>query len=368
MNNRRNDRGRLNFYKKSYYNSYASSARTEVERRDRSLKVLIIVSILLIAVIAIMFFTNSGSFIPAFIQQTTNRNQSGNNPNTDIHPYATVPTRENYLAEGNGKGLGSLALASDYAVLVDLSSMDVIASKQADTTIYPASMTKIMTVLVACDLISDLDDTYVITRSVLNQVPRGASTAWFSDYVGETVTVKDILFGVTYRSGADAVLCLLDYLNTPLDDFVALMNEKAASLGLKNTHFGGVIGMDDENNQTTCREMAAIMAYAMDNPLCRQLFGGQKHSLTYISELSYYHGTLNTTVVQVMGESPNSLVKGYTVLAAKSGFETKAQHCLASYIQNNETGECFVLVTAYAEGDKTKPINDLSAIIKVFKP
>ena len=60
--------------------------------------------------------------------------------------------------------------------------------------------------------------------------------------------------------------------------------------------------------------------------------------------------------------------KGYTVLAAKSGFETLAEHCLVSYIQNDQTGKCFVLVTAYADGSKTLPISDLVTIISTIKP
>lgn len=368
MNNRRNDRGNLDFdSKRSYYSSYVTSAVAD-ERKESFLKLLIVASVLLLTVIAIIFFANSNDSIPAFIQQTTNGQSANNDPSQDLHPYATVPTKQNYLAEGNGTGLGELPLNSDYAVLVDLSTMEVVGSKKADTQIYPASMTKVMTVLVACDLVSDLDDTYVIKKSVLNQVPSGASVAWLGDYIGQTVTVKDLLFGITYRSGADAVLCLLDYLDLSIGEFVALMNGKAQEIGLTSTRFGGAIGMDDENNTTTCREMAAIMAYAMDNPLCRQLFGGEAHTPKYITELTYYHGTLNTTIVRTMGKAPDSIVNGYTVLAAKSGYETLAEHCLASYIQNTQTGKYFVLVTAFADGDKTKPIDDLTSIIKALKP
>lgn len=365
MNNRRNDRGNLDFdSKRSYYSSYVTSAVAD-ERKESFLKLLIVASVLLLAVIAIIFFANSNDSIPAFIQQTTNGQSANNDPSQDLHPYATVPTKQNYLAEGNGTGFGGLPLNSDYAVLVDLSTMEVVASKKADTQIYPASMTKIMTVLVACDLISDLDDTYVIQKSVLYQVPGGAATAFSADYIGSTVTLRDILFGITYRSGADAVLCLLDYLNISLSDFVALMNEKAQSLGLTKTHFGGLIGMDDENNQTTCREMAAIMAYAMDNPLCRELFGCKNYSSNHTSGLVFRNRTVEN--IESMSKAHNSLVDGYAFLATKSGYETKAQHCLVSYIQNKETGKYFVLVTAKST-NKTDPLYDLIKIFEKLKP
>lgn len=371
MNNRKNNRGHLDFdVKKSRYNTYASSAYND-ERKDQFLKILIVVSIFLLAVIVILFLACSNDrSIPAFNQQPDGSNSSANvqAPNKDEHPYATVPTKQNYIASGSGTGLGSLDLSSEYALLIDLSTMQAIASKKADEQIYPASMTKVMTVVVACDLITDLDDEYTLKKEVIDQIPQGASSAWLKDYIGQRVTVKDLLYGITYRSGADAVLCLLDYLGLSVKEFAALMNEKAQEIGLTKTHFGGAIGMDTENNTTTCREIAAIMAYAMDNPLCRELFGGEMYSLKYITELSYYHGTINTTIVRTMGESSSSLVNGYNILATKSGFETLAQHCLVSYIQNTQKGEYFILVTAFADGNKTDPINDFVDIFKTVKP
>ena len=197
-------------------------------------------------------------------------------------------------------------------------------------------------------------------------MPSRASSAWLRDYIGQTVTVEDLLYGISYRSGADAVLCLLDYLDISLDEFVALMNKKVSELGLTNTHFGGAIGMDTENNTTTCREMAAIMAYAMDNPLCRELFGGEKHKLKYI-DMTYYHSTIVTTLDKMSLKS-DTLVSNYTMLAAKSGLEDNAGYCLASYIKNDKTGECFVLVTALAKDDNTNPIKDLIKIFKAINP
>ena len=365
MNKRKYNSGELDVSNK---NSRTTVFMTSAyESNNEFLKILIIVSILLLAVVATIFFIYSNDDISSLGQQI----QQGGEPNTpagEDFPYATVPTMQNYISDGNGTGLGGVNIASEYAILIDLSTMETVASKNADARIYPASMTKVMTVLVACDLINDLDDNYVISRRVLNQVPSGASTAYLSDYVGRTVTVKDLLYGISYRSGADAVLCLLDYLGLSVDEFATLMNKKAAEIGLTNTRFGGAIGMDEEVNQTTCREIAAIMAYAMDNPLCREVFGGERYVPTYITELSYYHGTLVTTVSGSMGMSPGTLVKGYTVLAAKSGFETLAEHCLVSYIQNDQTGKCFVLVTAYADGSKTLPISDLVTIISTIKP
>lgn len=370
MKKRKNNRGHLNFdARNSDYNIYATSADNADERHDFFLKTLIIVSILLLSLLLILFLplSDNPASTPAFKEEQDQGDQNPqNNNNEESHPYATVPSKESYIPIGNGTGLGGLDLSSDFAILVNLSDMTVEARKDADDLIYPASMTKVMTVAVACDLITNLDDEYLLTSQVLNQMPNGASSAWLRDYIGQTVTVEDLLYGISYRSGADAVLCLLDYLDISLDEFVALMNKKVSELGLTNTHFGGAIGMDTENNTTTCREMAAIMAYAMDNPLCRELFGGEKHKLKYI-DMTYYHSTIVTTLDKMSLKS-DTLVSNYTMLAAKSGLEDNAGYCLASYIKNDKTGECFVLVTALAKDDNTNPIKDLIKIFKAINP
>ena len=194
----------------------------------------------------------------------------------------------------------------------------------------------------------------------------------FKNYGVKNLTVRDLLYGIAYKSGADSVLCLMDYLGLSVEQFVALMNQKAKDIGLKNTRFGGVIGMDDEENQTTCREMAAIMAYAMENEYAREFFSGGKYPFDLNDGFSYYHSTLDTLLGK-MNTNANTLLRNYTILAAKSGRETKAGYCLVSYVKNDKTGECFVLVTAKAEKydaytPAANPINDMVRIFGNINP
>jgi D-alanyl-D-alanine carboxypeptidase len=213
-----------------------------------------------------------------------------------------------------------------------------------------------------------------VTRRVLNTVPKGASTASLSFYLDEgydTVTVRDLLYGISYTSGADAVLCLIDYFGLTVEEFAVLMNEKAKEIGLENTSFGGAIGMDAEENQTTCRDVAAIMAYAMENPVARELFSGGKHPLDLIEGYSYYHSTMDTLLYN-MGTDSQSVLGDYTILAAKSGLEDNAGYCLVSYIKNDTTGELFVLVTAHAQKAEwpyaQNPIHDMVKIFDSLEP
>lgn len=377
MSNKNYNRGKLN---SSFgdENRYVTSSQASRENRS---SLAIVASVLVLAVIATAVLRGiaddsyqAWNPIDTTTTSTTATTTSPNVPSVDKkYPYATVTDKTQFVATSGGEALYGLDISSDFAILVNLSDMSTVAYKYADELIYPASMTKIMTVVTALDMIEDIGDGYVITKEVLSQVPSDASTAWLASYKGKTVSVRDLLYGITYMSGADSVLCLIDYLNLTVSEFASLMNKKATEIGMENTNFGGAIGMDTENNTTTCRDIAALMAYAMENPLCRELFGGTSYRLDYL-DLTYYNSTLSKTLVTNMGtNAENVLGRDYTLLAAKSGLEDKAGYCLASYIRNDVTGEFFVLVTAKADRSNDYPPNkntiiDMIKIIDRVKP
>lgn len=359
-------------------NRYTSSSFVDDVKKS---SIAVIASMLVLATITCVFFAVFGGFdtsTPAgnfpsssTTTSTTTDNSKPTEPDTK-YPYSTITDKTNFIASKGGNDLSNVYLYSEYAILIRLSDMTTIAHQNADTKMYPASMTKVMTVVTALDLIEDLEDEYTITREVLSAVPSDASTAWLKDFIGSKATVRDLLYGISYRSGGDSVICLLDYLGMTMKEFASLMNEKAAEIGLQNTTFGGAIGMDEEENQTTCRDMAAIMAYAMENPLCQDLFGGKAYRLKNI-EMTYYNATLVNTLDN-MGTKPSYVLgKNYTLLAAKSGLEENAGYCLVSYIKNDATGEAFVLVTANASRADEYPYNknpilDMQILFEKFTP
>ena len=360
-------------------NRFVSSSFVDDTKKS---SIAVIASILVLTIVTCAFFAVFGNLeadLPAgnFDSDTTTTTTTTNDnppidPDTTKYPYATITDKTDFIASKGGDDLSDVYLYSEYAILIRLSDMTTIAHQNADTKMYPASMTKVMTVVTALDLIEDLEDEYIITSEILNTLPEGASTAWLKDFVGSRVTVRDLLYGISYRSGGDSVICLLDYLGLSAQQFALLMNEKADAIGLQSTSFGGAIGMDEEENQTTCRDMAAIMAYAMENPLCNELFGGKAYRLKYI-EMTYYNATLTNTLDN-MGTKPSYVLgNGYTLLAAKSGLEDNAGYCLVSYIQNDVTGEKFVLVTANAGRASDYPYNknpilDMEILFNEFNP
>ena len=367
-------------------------------RRLLLLQIGLIVFLLTVTVVLFAKVSPGGLFAwISFDNDTHNSHLQGTipkptDPNKD-YPYVTETDKKQFIASDGGEYLSGLY--SNYAILISLSDMSTVGYKNADKVIFPASMTKLMTVITALDLIEDLDDTYVFDPEVLDRIilesqlledvkeelhqelKNGGAHAnmkylyeeYFngSDYEWITYTVRDLIYGISYRSGWDSVVCLIDYLGLTWDHFVALMNSKANEIGLQNTHFGGAIGMDYEENQTTCRDMAAIMAYAMENPLCAEFFGGTSYRLTHM-KMTYTNRTLNDTFNNMGTNLSKVLGSKYTIVATKSGYETEAGYCLVSCIRNKESGELFVLVTAKAKNGTKNSVLDMQEIFENFAP
>ena len=109
------------------------------------------------------------------------------------------------------------------------------------------------------------------------------------------------------------------------------------------------------------------MAYAMENPLCTEFFGGTSYRLTHM-KMTYTNRTLNDTFNNMGTNLSKVLGSKYTIVATKSGYETEAEYCLVSCIRNNESGELFVLVTAKATNGTRYSIYDMQEIFENFAP
>lgn len=298
------------------------------------------------------------------------------------YPYAVVLKRDTYLPSLNGSTyhLPAGALSSRNAVIVNLDDLSVSAESGADERIYPASMTKIMTLMVACDYISDLNASVTVSEDAIRYAQsNGASVAGFLT-AGETCTVKDLLYGVAVKSGAEATYMLVHYVADSEEAFVALMNQKCAELGLTRTHFSNAAGLHDTENYTTVREMAAILACALDNELCRTLLSTD----TYVTQVGYrksdgtsdsYRLTMYSTLFY--GRIANNGYKkqipgGMTIMGGKTGYidykpsatsATVKNYTLATWAEGN--GKRYLVVTAGAV-TSTAPLDDYQYLYKNF--
>ena len=151
---------------------------------------------------------------------------------------------------------------SPYAVLMQVKGGKIIGNMKGDEKIYPASMTKIMTVIVAIENLDDLDEEITLTQEMFAGLyEQDATQAGFQP--GETVRAIDLLYGAMLPSGAECCIALADTVGGSRDGFVEMMNKKAQKLGMNGTHFCDTTGLHDPDHYSTVRDIAVLLRYAV---------------------------------------------------------------------------------------------------------
>ena len=231
-------------------------------------------------------------------------------------------------------------VVSSHAVLIDLSENRIAAQKGAMERINPASMTKVLTVLVAAEHVQNLDDKVTITLDDTDfSYSNDCSSVGFSK--DEQVTVKDLFYGTVLASGADAAVALATYVGGSQNNFVAMMNDKLKELGLSDTaHFTNCVGIYDENHYCTVYDMAMILEAALDNDLCREVLS--THTYTTSATLQHPEGiTISNWFLRRIEDKDC----GGTVECGKTGYVVQSGNCAASYAQD-PSGKGYICVTA----------------------
>ncbi len=235
-----------------------------------------------------------------------------------------------------------LELYSENALLIDLESNTVLVQKNADARIYPASMTKVMTVLVAAEHIENWDETFTMTQSIID--PLFLADASMAGFVhGEEVSMTELLYGAVLPSGAEATEALAIVTAGSEEAFVALMNEKAQELGLKDTHFVDASGLHDENHYTTLSDMAIIMQAALDNPHCREVLTSVNHTSPATVQNPEGVAMTNRFLYRIRPQQTGNV----DIQAAKTGYTAQAMNCCVSY-GIMENGRAAICITAHA--------------------
>ena len=267
-------------------------------------------------------------------------------PQPELDPVPEpAPTVYSAAPTADTKTLGT-EINSEYAVLVDVADQTILAAKEADAVINPASMTKVLTVLVASEHLkseADLQDTVTIDLSITDYCyVNDCSVVGF--LVDEEVPVKDLFYGTILPSGADAALGLANYIAGSQEAFVELMNEKLEELGLADTaHFTNCVGLYDEDHYCTVYDMAMILKAAMDDPLCREVISTKIH-YTEPTALHPEGQVLSNWFMRRIEDKDSGAV---TVLGGKTGYVNESGNCAASCGQDGE-GNLYICVTGKA--------------------
>ena len=271
-------------------------------------------------------------------------------------------------------------ITSEHTVLVkvDKDSLTSIVEKNADTKMYPASMTKVMTLLVACENLTDLDELLTIKKEHIDYVTLHKDSKTFfdkgdSELPGEKISVKDALYLCSYESDTIACLLLAEHIAGSEADFVELMNKKAESIGLTGTKFVNCTGLHDDNHYSTCKDMASIMAYAMDNELAKSiLFSIESYSfksdkfyttkdptkkLTYYPYYPYWYEDANRF-------NKKNKLETVTVVAGKTGWDEGGMSLVSVAKGNND--ELYINVIVGGKDKKVSESTSTTEVIKIY--
>ena len=223
------------------------------------------------------------------------------------------------------KSFSEIDIDVNYLILQDHHSGKILYEKDADTRIYPASMTKIMTSIIAFDLLkkgeTSLDEKIMISEKAWRMSQSGYSSMFIM--LNDQVSVEDLLKGIIIVSGNDACVALAEGLAGSEEDFVILMNEKANEIGLENTNFNNSSGINDSNNYSTVRDILKMSRYMIEN---------YPEYYTYFKETTFTWDRTGGDPIKQGNRNP-LLYKNMGADGIKTGFLTVEKYSLAASIQ-----------------------------------
>ena len=226
-------------------------------------------------------------------------------------------------------------------VLVNTNTGATAYSLAPDEKVYPASVTKLMTLLVAIEHIEDMEAVVTVDESCYDDLVIGSSNMALKD--GEQLRVIDLLYGIALSSANEAANAMAQYISGSIPDYVELMNQKASELGANNTHFANTHGLQDENHYTTAADMAIIAKAAFSNPTIRELTS----TVSYVIEPT--NKTLNKRTLVTTNNLINSNTQTYYkyAICGKTGSTTAAGYNLVSLAKKGDIE--FLLVAMNVE-------------------
>lgn len=242
-------------------------------------------------------------------------------------------------------------LTSQYVYVIDPDTNQTLIDLNSEEKIYPASMTKMLSILVAIENIEDLSQSVTITKKMLEGLSEeGASVAGYQ--VNDVKTAQDLLYGAMLPSGADAINALAYTIGGSLDGFVDMMNKKAEEIGMSQSHFTNATGLHDDKHYSTAKDIATLVKYAMQN----------ETFLTVYKTMQYIDSSglpLTSTIQSAFDDYGLSIIG---LQGGKTGYTTFAGHCLASLLEINAMKLICITAGAYTDISLPTHIEDTQAI------
>ena len=224
--------------------------------------------------------------------------------------------------------------SKDY-VLFDTTDQKIIYEKNIDERTNIASLTKIMTTITAIEKISNLEDKVTITEEMLSNIKFDASLAGLK--VGDILSYKDLLYASILPSGADATQALAYSLSGNVPKFVKDMNTLAKKIGMSNSNFVNVTGLDIDNHYSTISDLLTMLKYALNNETFYTIYKTKEYTLSngknVYATVSKYNKLMNLDISRILG--------------SKTGYTNNAGLCISSIFESN--GHNFIFISTNAE-------------------
>lgn len=234
-------------------------------------------------------------------------------------------------------------VSAESAIVMEASTGTILYAKSIDEQHYPASITKIMTVLLALENL-DMDEEVVFSYNAVHSIPYDSSH--IARDVGEILTVEQCLYAILLESANECSNAIAEQVSGSIEAFADLMNERAAELGCTNTHFANPHGLPDENHYTSAHDMALITQAAISYPEFRQISGTARYILPATNKKSEELPMSNHHHMISMNRTSKYLDD--TVFAGKTGYTSVALNTLVTCATRN--GMDLIVVTMKTQG------------------
>ena len=255
-------------------------------------------------------------------------------------------TETNSAEEGTASNIPSTYSPS--TLLMDLDSGKILYSKNANTRMYPASTTKIMTAILTIEN-CQLTDTAVASHNAIYSVPSGYTHASIQE--GEELTIEQLLNVLLIPSANEAASILAEHIAGSVEAFADMMNAKAVEIGCKDTHFVNPNGVHDENHYSTAYDLALIGKYAMQYEVFRDIASKTSCSLPATDKYPREDRLFNTTN-DLLKENHSRAANNYYypyASAGKTGYTDAAQNCIVATAKKDDIS----LLAVVLHGERT---------------
>lgn len=233
-------------------------------------------------------------------------------------------------------------IAEETGILMEATTGQVLFDKEMDEIRYPASTTKIMTALLILENVKDLSQTVTFTDVITPDLAPGNST--INAQVGEQLTVEECLYGIMLASANEVCTQMAVYVAGSVENFVSMMNKRAAELGCENTHFVNANGLPDPNHYTTAHDLARILAAAIQNEDFCRISGSASYTIPPTNMTPYSRNLENSNALIKEGEYHYE-----GVIAGKTGHTEAAKNTLVTAASRD--GMTLVCVVLRSDGE-----------------